>query len=182
MSSTLGPLLVIAALGASVLGCEQEEQSSSLSATLKTDGYALFAVDNERQQRNDVGITVEQLAPGSTYVMLYSEGAPANVGWFLFDPSTTARCGGDPGPHCEVPGYGYLVDVATVPDGASSVTLRDARCGCDAKHDRNAWTGHWAVMRVDRPTRESRPQPLTVGVRAIRLRDFAREPEIRQLQ
>jgi hypothetical protein len=180
--SSRSSLVFVAIVLGSLAACTHDEEHASLDAKLGTDGYALFQVDNERQQRDDVVVTVREVEPGASYVLLYSEGAPSNVGWFLFDPASKSRCGGDPGAHCEVPGYGYMVDVATAPHGADSVTLRDGRCGCDAKDYESSWTGHWAVMRVDRPSVSSRTLPVTVEVVAKELRDYAREPTIHQLQ
>ena len=157
----------------------KDEESASITATMKSDGYALFSVDNDRQQRNDVTVTVKDVDPGSTYVLLYATSAPKNVGWFLFDPSTKSRCGGDVGPHCEVPGFGYMVDTVRVPDGATEITMRDDRCGCDADESHEGWTGHWAVMRVERTNREN---TVTLDVRAHKVKDFADEPKILQLQ
>lgn len=169
------PCLVLVTLAA---GCQEPFEERSIDGTLGVDGYALFAVENDRQQRNDVAVTVSDADPGATYVLLYSERAPRNVGWFLFDPRSVERCGGDTGRHCEVPGYGYMVDALTVPEGATEITLRDERCGCDA--DRNSgWTGHWAVMRVERSRRVN---PVHIDVRTIKIRGYATEPDVEQLQ
>jgi hypothetical protein len=170
-------LLVVCGLAA--VGCVEDEESAKVAGTIKSDGYALFVVDNDRQQRNDVTVTVREADPGTTYVLLYSESAPKDVGWFLFDPTTKSRCGGDTGPHCEVPSFGFMVDVAKVPEGATEVTLRDERCGCDADSSGSSWTGHWAVMRIERT---SRTNQVTFDVKALKVKDFAVEPEIRQLQ
>ena len=153
--------------------------SASVDGTISSDGYALFAVDNDRQQRNDVAVTVTDADPGATYVLLYSSRAPKNVGWFLFDPKSKSRCGGDTGPHCEVPGFGHLVDVVTVPEGATEITLRDERCGCDADRYRSPWSGHWAVMRVERTNRTNK---VRFDVDALKVKDYAVEPDIKQLQ
>lgn len=162
-----------------LFGCDIDSAKASADGTIAADGYALFAVDNERQQRNDVTVTVSDADPGATYVLLYSDKAPRNVGWFLFDPSTKSRCGGDTGPHCEVSGFGHMVDFVKVPEGATQVTLRDERCGCDADHDSRSWTGHWAVMRVERTNRTNK---VKFDVEALKVKDFASEPDIEQLQ
>lgn len=161
-------------------GCLEDEETTQVDGTMKADGYALFAVENDRQQRNDVTVTVHDADPGATYVLLYSDDAPKSVGWFLFDPNTRSRCGGDVGPHCEVAGgFGYMVDVVKVPEGATEVSLRDQRCGCDADNYRSGWTGHWAVMRIERTDRTNR---ITFDVHALKVKDYAIEPQIDQLQ
>lgn len=163
----------------SLAGCADKEEHAQLDATMKEDGYALFAVDNGRQQRNDVTVRIKDAEPGSTYVLIYSPDPPTSAGWFAFDPTTRSRCGGDLGPHCEITGgFGYLVDVLTVREGESEVILRDDRCGCDAEHDTRSWTGHWAVMRVERT---SRPNQMTVDVWAKALESFSSKPDITQL-
>jgi hypothetical protein len=178
-SNTLLPAILLSLAGLLAIGCVEDNESASISGTINSDGYALFSVDNDRQQRNDVTVTVKDADPGSTYVLLYSESAPKNVGWFLFDPAAKSRCGGDTGPHCEVPGFGYMVDTLKVPEGATEITLRDDRCGCDADHHRSGWTGHWAVMRVERTNRENQ---VTFDVQAHKVKDYAIEPQIQQLQ
>ncbi|MBX3215581.1 MAG: hypothetical protein KF850_26315 [Labilithrix sp.] len=167
---------IVALAGA---GCDADEESVTTEGTMRSDGYALFAVDNKRQQRNDVTVTVGDADPGATYVLLYSERAPRNVGWFRFDPGSRSRCGGSTGPHCEVPAFGHMVDVVTVPEGASEVVLRDERCGCDADNDDASWTGHWAVMRIERTDRTN---TLRFDVRALKVRGYASEPKVDQLQ
>jgi hypothetical protein len=168
------------ALGlSSLVGCFDDEERASVDGIIHEDGYALFSVDNDRQQRNDVTVTVRDADPNTTYVLLYSGSAPRNAGWFLFDPATKSRCGGDTGPHCEVAGFGYMVDVAKVAEGSSEVVLRDERCGCDADHDGRQWTGHWAVMRIERTQRTNR---VTFDVHALKVKDYAVEPDIEQLQ
>ena len=170
-------ILAVTSLGA--VGCVEDRANTFMDVTMDADGYALFAVDNSRQQRNDVTVTITDADPGATYVLLYSSRAPRNVGWFLFDPGSTSRCGGDPGPHCEVPGFGHMVDVATVPENGTSVTLRDERCGCDADRESSSWSGHWAVMRIERTNRTNQ---IRFDVEAIRVKNYAVEPEIDHLQ
>lgn len=168
-------LLLLTAAGAA--GCD-DTSTKKVDVTMKADGYALFAVDNDRQQRDDVTVTVREADPGATYVLLYSPEAPTEVGWFQFDPSSKSRCGGDTGPHCEATKSAYMVDFIKVPEGATEVTLRDERCGCDANKS-DGWIGHWAVMRIERTTRTNK---ITFDVKAIKVKDFASEPEIKQLQ
>jgi hypothetical protein len=179
LASRLAALTALAVLPVAVVGCVEREEHAGLDATMKSDGYALFEVENERQQRNDVVVSVGDEDEGATYVLIYSNAPPRNVGWFLFDPSSTERCGGDIGRHCEIPGYGWLVDVAVVQAGAEQVTLRDDRCGCDADHQDRDWSGYWAVMRVDRPGREN---PIRFDVWAKAVKSHADEPKVRQLQ
>lgn len=174
-SKSLSVLLV----GIAAAGCVDDVEHAKIETTMKSDGYALFAVDNDRQQRNDVSITVRDVDANATYVMIYSNEAPKNVGWFRFDPSTKSRCGGDIGPHCEIPGYGYLVDVVTVPEGASEITLRDDKCGCDADREESDWTGHWAVMRIERPNRTT---AVRLDVWAKSVKNYAVKPDLTQLQ
>ena len=170
---------VVALLAATALGCEREEEHAQLDATMKTDGYALFSVDNNRQQRNDVTIKIKDAEPNATYALLYSDDAPTSAGWFALDVNAKQRCGGDLGPHCDIgSGHGYLVDVVKVPAGATEITLRDDRCGCDARHETKSWTGHWAVMRVERTNTEDQ---LQVDVWTKPLDTIATEPEISQL-
>jgi hypothetical protein len=174
---------LVASLAPLAAGCTSDQELAQLDGTLDTDGYALFAVDNQRQQRNDVTVRIRNADPGATYVLFYSPRAPRNVGWFQFDPRDKSRCGGDIGAHCEVDGFGFMVDVQTAPDDGASdraeVTLRDDRCGCDGDHDDDDWTGHWAVMRVERTNRTN---PITIDVWAKRIRSYASEPKIMQLQ
>ncbi len=170
----LGVLSLASARG----GCKEQEDER-LDVTMRSDGYALFAVDNERQQQNDVAITVRDVDPGATYVLLYSRKAPQNVGWFAFDPTTRERCGGDTGSHCSIDGYGYMVDAVTAAGGASEITLRDQRCGCDGDNDSKDWTGHWAVMRVERTGRTNR---VAIDVHAKEISGYASDPKIAQLQ
>jgi hypothetical protein len=175
-SAALALLLSVSSLA--VVGCENEE-SVTVDGILSADGYALFAVDNDRQQRNDVSVTIREADPGATYVLLYSAGAPKNSGWFQFDPSTKTRCGGDTGPHCETPGFGYMVDVVTVPEGATEITLRDDRCGCNGDSPSESWTGHWAVMRIEHTNRTNK---VAFDVHVVKVKDFTTEPQVQQLQ
>lgn len=179
----LTPAVTLAALAlaaaSTLVGCVDKEEHAQLDATMKSDGYALFAVDNTRQQRNDVSIKVKDAEPGATYALLYSPEPPTSAGWFQLDVTSRSRCGGDLGPHCEIQGgFGYLVDFVKVPEGSSEITLRDARCGCDAKNDSKSWTGHWAVMRIERT---NKPNQMTVDVWAKAIKDFSNEPDITQL-
>lgn len=170
---------IVAVLAASAVGCEPDEEHSSLDATMKSDGYALFAVDNNRQQRNDVTVKVKDAEPNATYALIYSPNAPTSSGWFQLDVNAKSRCGGDVGPHCDIgSGFGYLVDWIKVPEGKTEVTLRDDRCGCDARNDSKAWTGHWAVMRIERTNTEDQ---LQVDVWTKPIESIATEPEITQL-
>ncbi len=177
--SFLGVAILVATTSLGAVGCVNDEESASVDGTMKSDGYALFSVENSRQQRNDVTVTIKDADPGASYVLLYSDKAPKNVGWFLFDPSTKSRCGGDTGPHCEVAGFGYMVDVAKAAEGVTEVTLRDGRCGCDADRHHSSWTGHWAVMRIERTDRTNK---IRFEVQALKVKDYATEPEIEQLQ
>ena len=178
----LTPVLVLAALSAfGAVGCEDDQEHAQLDATMKADGYALFAVDNDRQQRNDVYVKIKDAEPGQTYALIYSGEAPKSSGWFQLDVNGRQRCGGDTGPHCEIPGgHGYLVDFVTVAQDAprGEITLRDDRCGCGSNHSQH-WTGHWAVLRVKRTNLENQ---LTVDVWAKReQKTIVTEPEITQL-
>ncbi len=164
------------------LGCHGDDEVGSIDGTLHADGYALFSVDNERQQRNDVVITVRNVRPGETYVLFYSKDAPKTVGWFAFDPNTTSRCGGDVGDHCRVGDYGWLVDTVRVPDNATFITFRDQRCGCNADRDGEDWTGHWAVMRIERGAATTPESPIHFEVSARKVESFTVEPDITQLQ
>jgi hypothetical protein len=178
-ASKISFALLVSALLVSTTGCTEDVEHAGVDGTMKSDGYALFSVDNERQQRNDVSITVRDVDPGATYVLIYTSKAPPNVGWFQFDPASKSRCGGDVGDHCAIPGYGYLVDVVTVPEGAREITLRDDQCGCDADHYDKDWTGHWAVMRIERPNKTS---PIRVDVWAKAVKSHAEKPDLAQLQ
>lgn len=177
------PAAVLACLAAvsasSLVGCVDDQEHAQLDATMKSDGYALFAVENHRQQRNDVSIRIKDAEPGATYALLYSPDAPGSAGWFQLDVNSRSRCGGDLGPHCEIQGgFGYLVDWIKVPDGTTEITLRDDRCGCDAKNESRSWTGHWAVMRIERT---NKPNQMTVDVWAKTIKDISSEPDITQL-
>lgn len=170
---------IVALLAATAVGCERDEEHAQLDATMKSDGYALFSVDNNRQQRNDVTIKIKDAEPGSTYALLYSPDAPTSAGWFALDVNAKSRCGGDLGPHCDIGrGHGYLVDWIKVAEGTTEITLRDDRCGCDARNDSKSWTGHWAVIRVERTNTEDQ---LQVDVWTKPLEIIATEPEISQL-
>lgn len=171
--------LLVATSAWTATGCTVSEEYTQLHGTIGVDGYALFAVENDRQQRNLVTVTVSNADPEATYVLFYSPVAPRNVGWFLFDPSSVSRCGGTLGSHCNVDGFGYMVDVVDVPNGATEVTLRDDQCGCDGNRPDRDWTGHWAVMRVGRTHRTN---AVTIEVVSHKVKDFASEPKIRQLQ
>ncbi len=161
------------------VGCVNKEELTTGDFVLKADGYALFAVNNEQQQRNDFIAKVKNPDPNATYVLFYSPEAPGNAGWFLFDPNSKERCGGDLGEHCKVGEFGYMVDFKKAPEGATEIILRDDRCGCDANNHSKRWTGHWAVMRVERTNNES---PMTVDVWAKAIKDFANDVSIDQLQ
>ena len=176
----LAPVLVLAALAAStVVGCNDPQEHAELDGTMKSDGYALFAVDNNRQQRDDVTLRVKNADPGATYVLIYSDQAPASAGWFALDLGSVSRCGGDLGPHCSIPGgFGYLVDYAKVAEGETEVVLRDDRCGCDASNISKDWTGHWAVMRIERT---DKPNDVKLDVWAKELSSYATKPDIEQL-
>ena len=165
-------------LVAFTVACD-DDNTGALDGTMKTDGYALFSVDNARQQRDNVTVTVRNADPNATYVLFYSDVAPKNAGWFQFDPSTKERCGGEVGDHCKVDGYGWMVDYGKVAAGTSELTLRDERCGCDSYRDYDDWTGHWAVMRVERTNTEN---TIHFVVDPVRVKDFTDEPDISQLQ
>jgi len=166
-------------LAFSAAGCTEDIEHVGVDGTMKSDGYALFSVENGRQQRNDITMTLRDVEPKSTYVLIYSVDPPTNTGWFRFDPNSVQRCGGDIGTHCIVPGYGYLVDVVTVPEGQTEVTLRDDRCGCDADRYERDWLGHWAVMRIERPNKTN---PIRFDVWAKAVKSHAEKPELLQLQ
>ncbi len=172
-------LSIVAGLACAVAGCDVDT-TADVDGTLRADGFALFAVENDRAQRNDVTVTIDDVDPGATYVLLYSPTAPRNVGWFLFDPSTRSTCNSDLVGACEVAGYGYVVDVVTAPDDAKRITLSDERCGCDGSR-KSHWTGHWAVMRIERTSRTNR---LRFDVHARESDDggFAKAPDVDQLQ
>lgn len=175
-------IAAIACVSALAVACDDDDNIEAIDGTLRADGYALFSVDNSRQQRNSVTATVGNVTPGQTYVLLYSREAPKNVGWFLFDPSTRSRCGGSVGDHCKVNGYGWMVDTVTVPDAATEIVLRDEQCGCDADRDDDDWTGHWAVMRIERGDSTTPESPIHFEVRPRKVEAFTVEPDITQLQ
>lgn len=164
---------------AALVGCSGFD-SARLDTSLSRDGYALVRIDNDRQQQLDVLFEVNDATPGATYALIYSEDAPLNVGWFELSP-TLQPCGGAPSSRCEIPGYGYLVDLKTVVGGANGVELGDAVCGCDADHSSHDWHAHYAVMRVATPDAAG-AYPLLVDAHASRVRDYAVAPEIRHLQ
>src|SRR5690349_13765754 len=99
----LAPIAALALVALTVPGCDDDQEHSQLDATMKSDGYALFAVDNNRQQRNDVSIKIKDAEPNATYALIYSPDAPTSSGWFQLDVNSRSRCGGDLGPHCELP-------------------------------------------------------------------------------
>jgi hypothetical protein len=172
-------IATVALLAATAVGCKADEEHTQFDATMKSDGYALFSVDNNRQQRNDVTIKIKDAEPNATYALIFSNDAPTSSGWFALDVNAKSRCGGDLGPHCDLgSGQGYLVDWIKVPEGATEITLRDDRCGCDARNDSKAWTGHWAVLRVERTNTEDQ---LQVDVWAKPIETIATEPEVSQL-
>lgn len=175
-------IATVVSLASLAVACDDKDNIGSIDGTLRADGYALFSVDNTRQQRDDVVITVRNVTPGNTYVLLYSAEAPKNAGWFQFDPSTKQRCGGDVGDHCKVDGYGWMVDTIKVPDGATEIVLRDERCGCNADRKDDDWTGHWAVMRIERQTATSTESPIHFEVQPHKIDSFTVEPDITQLQ
>ena len=177
--SSLAAIVLVSALA---LACDDKDNIGSIDGSLKADGYALFAVDNTRQQRDNVVVTVRNVTPGNSYVLFYSKEAPKNAGWFLFDPSTRSRCGGSVGDHCKVDGYGWMVDTVKVPEGATEIVLRDEQCGCDADRDDDDWTGHWAVMRIERGTTTTPESPIHFEVQPHKVEAFTVEPDITQLQ
>ena len=172
----------VAILAISASACDGDDNIGSIDGTLHSDGYALFSVDNDRQQRNDVVVTVRNVRPGENYVLLYSRDAPKAVGWFQFDPGSVSRCGGDVGDHCKVGDYGWMVDSVRVPDNATEFVFRDERCGCDGDHDSEDWTGHWAIMRIEPATVTSPESPIHFEVNARKIQSFTVEPDITQLQ
>ena len=174
-------ITAVVSLASLAVACD-DSNIGSIDGSLRTDGYALFSVDNSRQQRDDVVITVGNVTPGQTYVLLYSQDAPKDAGWFQFDPTTKERCGGDVGDHCKVDGYGWMVDTITVPEGAPNIVLRDERCGCNADRKDDDWTGHWAVMRVERQTPTTTASPIHFEVQPHKIESFTVEPDITQLQ
>ncbi|MBX3192099.1 MAG: hypothetical protein KF819_34230 [Labilithrix sp.] len=165
-----------------LVGCQPDTEHASMEATMRADGYALFRVGNDRQQRNEIEIRLREVEPGTTFVLLYSgaPGGPRSSGWFLFDPKSVERCGGSIGAHCEVPdGFGHMVDVVTVPENASEIVLRTGLCGCDADRASKDWSAYLAVMRVERT---GRTVPLSISVTANKIETRADEPEISQIQ
>jgi hypothetical protein len=175
-------VLAVVSVSALAVACDDKDNIGSVDGTLHTAGYALFSVDNSRQQRDDAVVTVRNVTPGQTYVLFYSGAAPKNAGWFLFDPKTKERCGGDVGDHCKVDGYGWMVDQVTVPDNATEVVLRDERCGCNGDREYDDWTGHWAVMRIERATSTTPESPIHFEVQPHKISSFTAEPDISQLQ
>jgi hypothetical protein len=175
----LASLLPLVGFLALTAACDEEDDATTYGATMHTDGYALFSVDNNRQQRDQITATITSADPGATYILLYSEDQPKDTGWFQFDPSTKQRCGGEVGDHCLIDGYGYMVDEMKVPDGQTSVTLRDERCGCDANNEDKDWSGHWAVMRIERTNTENK---ISFEVAPHKLTTFTTEPDVHQLQ
>lgn len=172
----VGPLALAA--------CMHATEFTHYDGTIREDGYALFEVKNDRAQNDDVVVHVGDVTPGTTYVLLYSDGAPTSSGWFQLDPKTHERCGGSPGPHCDVgDGFGYMVDVVTVPDGATEVVLRHGVCGCGGDRDdrrHREWSAYYAVMRVERT---GDAQFVKVEVTAHEIDGgFAETPEVHQLQ
>lgn len=166
-------LLLLAACG----GTDQKTVTRPMNA----DGYSLFEVQNDNQQRNAVTVTLENLTPNTSYVLLYTQNQPDNAGWFAIDPDTLKACSTS-NVQCSIPGYGDLVDVATVAPNTNTLTLHDDRCGCGGDDDdsEDDWTGHWAVMRV-----EQAPSPATIRfhVEAVSVHDnWTTTPDITQLQ
>lgn len=185
MRSRVFTLCLSLAAATFAAGCLDEEEHASKDGSLNADGYALFEVENDRQQRNDVTVRIKQPDPDATYVLFYSPDPPKNVGWFQFDPSTRSRCGGDVGPHCQVGDYGYMVDVVKAgpndpaKGSPAEVVLRDDRCGCDGDEDWREWKGYWAVLRVERLNHAN---AVAIEVTARAIEDYAEEPEIEQLE
>lgn len=180
-------LLALTALAA---GCSQTSDRT-INTTIHSD-YALFQVENDQAQRNDVAVTLNDVEPGSQYVLFFAPDAPHDTGWFQFDPSQLQTCGSMIGPHCEAPGYGYMVDVLTAQPGQTSLTLRDERSSHDIYDDDpswdawggdpndDAWTGRWAVMRIVRTDADA---PVTFHVQAIAHDDdLVDPPTAKQLQ
>lgn len=168
-------------LAASLLGgCTSDVESARFDGSLREDGYALFKIDSERQQQTDLVVRITNAEPGARYVLMYSGAAPRSTGWFAIDLDRVSRCGGSTGPHCEVPdGFGYLVDAATAGDDAGAIELRHDVCACDGDDENESWSAWYAVMRVERTGQTS---PVHVEVVATKVRGWADEPEIRQLQ
>jgi hypothetical protein len=175
--------LAFAPLALSGAGCMHETEFTHFDGEIRQDGYALFEIKNDRAQHDDVVVHVGGVDPGTRYVLLYSDRAPASSGWFQLDPSTRSRCGGSPGPHCDVgDGFGFMVDVVTVPEGKSDVVLRHGVCSCDGDPDerRNReWSAYYAVMRVERT---GKTQFVKVEVTAREVDGYAETPTIHQLQ
>ena len=61
-----------------------------------------------------------------------------------------------------------------------TAVLRDERCGCGDDNDRD-WTGHWAVMRIDRTPEHA--DTISFHVDALKNDgDWTSTPDISRLQ
>ena len=159
---------------ATAVGCADPD-FVRVDATMKSDGYALFSVDSDRE-RHDVAVTIRDPDPNATYVLIHSEREPTNVGWFRLEAPVSPwacrtvlgpdRCIDDIGavPGRELIGYGVVIESVKVPAKGASVTLRGQSTHCTAECNGKSY---WAVMRVERTDR-STPIQLDVTLESPR--------------
>jgi len=107
------------------IGCKEpelKEDDNRITASLDTDGYALFKV-TPNTTTSRVAVLVEMRnAPPGTYVLLHTARSPESVGWFALDVDAYSPCrqfGKDAVVEtqldCIVPdGRGEIVDIVTV--------------------------------------------------------------------
>ena len=108
--------LALGAVGVTIAACGHESTTVASDGQVRDLGYALFQVQVPKHQSFVVTVEIADARPGETFLLLASDKAPENVGWF----DATARpsgCASDDlrtraelRSDCQLGGEGFLVD------------------------------------------------------------------------
>jgi hypothetical protein len=113
-------LVALAAIGIGMAACGHKSTTVESEGEVRDLGYALFEVKVPKHQSLVVNIEVKDGKAGETYLLLASDRAPLNVGWF--DAKNRPRTCTEGDLHvraqlrseCQLEGEGFLVDERSV--------------------------------------------------------------------
>jgi hypothetical protein len=119
--------LAFGGLGVVIAACGHKSTTADADGEVHDLGYALFQVQVPKHQSFVVNVEIAGATQGETYLLLASDHAPENVGWFdaaarpagcaVGDLRTRAELRSE----CELGGEGYLVDAQS---GAQPISLQ----------------------------------------------------------